>query len=247
MKELISIGRNILGHAKDVAPLLVVILFFQAIVLRQPLPDLPGIMLGLVLLVVGLGLFMRGLEIALFPAGESIGRALVRLGSRRWLFAFAFLVVSGTAMAEPALITVADRVAAAVAEAGLIADTQGAARLYAWGFRLCVALGVGSALVLGVLRTVKGWPLHRLLAAAVFAIALILPLAPTQFAAVALDAGPVTLSTITVPLVTALGIGLASSIAGRNPLKDGFGLVALTAILPALFVLAYGALAGALA
>ncbi len=247
MKELISIGRNILGHMKDVAPLLVVITFFQGAVLRQPLPDLPGIMLGLVLLVMGLGLFMRGLEIALFPAGESIGRALVRMGSLRWLFTFSFLVGFGTAMAEPALITVADRVAAAVVEAGMLADTPRAAQWYALGFRLSVAFGVGSALMLGVLRTVKGWALHGLLAAAVFAIALILPLAPAEFSAVALDAGPVTLSTITVPLVTALGIGLASSIAGRNPLSDGFGLVALTAILPAIFVLAYGALAGALA
>jgi hypothetical protein len=247
VKELISIGRNILGHMKDVAPLLVVIAFFQGAVLRQPLPDLPGILFGLVLLVVGLGLFMRGLEIALFPAGESIGRALVRMGSLRWLFIFSFLVGFGTAMAEPALITVADRVAFAVVEAGMISETPRGAQWYALGFRLSVALGVGSALMLGVLRTVKGWPLHRLLAGGVLVIALILPLAPTEFSAVALDAGPVTLSTITVPLVTALGIGLASSIAGRNPLTDGFGLVALTAILPALFVLAYGALAGALA
>lgn len=247
MNEFISIGRNILGHMRDVAPLVVVIAFFQGVVLRRPLPDLWDVLLGLVLLVIGLGLFMRGLEIALFPAGESIGHALVRLGSGTWLLVFSFLVGTGTVMAEPALIAVADRVAAAAAEAELLADTTSAKGWYALGFRFSVALGVGSALALGVLRTVKGWPLHRLLGGCVIALALTLPLASTEFAAVALDAGGVALSTITVPLVTALGIGLASSISGRSTLTDGFGLVALTAMIPAMFVLVYAVLTRGLA
>lgn len=247
MKEILALLRTIFGHMKDVVPLLAVIAFFQAVVLRAPLTDWPDVLLGVLLLVVGLGVFMRGLEIALFPAGEDLGRALVRLGSKTWLFVFAFLVGTGTVMAEPALITVADRVAMAAAESGLLADTKALMGWYALGFRLCIAVGVGSALVLGVLRIVKGWPLNRVLGGCVLALALALFWAPVEYAAIALDAGGVALSTITVPLVTALGIGLTSNIGGRNVLADGFGMVALTAMLPALFVLAYGSLTRGLA
>lgn len=247
LKELLCLARTILGHLKDVAPLLAVIVFFQAVVLRAPLPDWPDVLLGVLLLILGLGVFMRGLEIALFPAGESIGRALVHRGSKTWLFVFAFLVGTGTVMAEPALIVVADHVAMAAMESGLLADSADLMGWYALGFRLCIALGVGSALVLGVLRIVKGWPLNWILGGVVIALAIALVWAPVEYAAIALDAGGVALSTITVPLVTALGIGLSSSIGGRNALADGFGMVALTAVLPALFVLAYGALTRGLA
>ncbi|WP_429884524.1 DUF1538 family protein [Geoalkalibacter halelectricus] len=242
MRELASICRGILSHAVDVAPLVAVIVFFQAAVLRRPLPDTFDVLAGLLVLIIGLGLFMRGLEIALFPAGESIGHALARRGSRTWLFAFAFFVGTGTVMAEPALVAVAERVATAVVAAGLLADTPQARGWYALGFRLSIALGVGSALVLGVLRIAMGWPLHRLLGPCAAVVCLALILAPKEYSAVALDAGAVALSTISVPLVTALGIGLATSIRGRNALVEGFGLVALAALVPAALVLSYGAL-----
>jgi hypothetical protein len=232
------------AHARDVLPILGVIAFFQLVVLRQPLPGALQLVVGVAVLVMGLALFVRGLELALFPAGEGIGRALVSRGSVGWLFAFAFLVGFGTALAEPALIGMADRVAAAAADGGHIAATASAESGYAFGLRLAAALGVGTAFLLGVLRTVKGWPLQRVLGIVAVVASVAVGFAPGTFTAVAFDVGPVTLSTITVPLLLALGIGLASSISGRDPLMDGFGLVALAAMLPLLFVLAYAALAG---
>jgi hypothetical protein len=242
LRHLAALLRGILTHTRDVAPIVAVFAFFQLAVLRQPMPDLVERLGGLAVLILGLALFMRGLELALFPAGEGIARALARRGSLPWLVAFSFLLGFGTAMAEPALIAIAGHAAHAAAQAGLIADSPQAHSAYALALRLAVALGVGAALVLGVLRTVKGWPVHWLLAGGVLGVAVVLAMMPTDFAAIALDSGGVTLSTISVPLITALGVGLASSIRGRSPLPDGFGLVALTAMLPILFVVAYGAL-----
>jgi hypothetical protein len=237
-----ALVRGVLVQAKEVLPIVGVVVFFQTVVVGQPLAELVAKLGGLALLIAGLAFFVRGLELALFPAGESIGQELVRRGSLFWLFTFAFAIGFGSALAEPALIAVANQAAVTAAQAGYIADTEGAHRAYALGLRLSVSLGVGAGLMLGVLRTVKGWPVQYLLALAVVAITLLMPIAPRDMFGVALDSGGLTLSTLTVPLITALGVGLAASIGGRNPMVDGFGLVAFAAVVPVLFVLGFGIL-----
>ena len=229
-----------LGSLRDLAPIVAVIGFFQAVVVQQPLPEVGAILSGAILVVLGLTFFIRGLEMGLFPLGESMARAFARKGSAFWLFAFAFALGFGTTVAEPALVAVADKAAETVATAGVIENTAGAREQYALGLRYVVALAVGSAVLLGVLRILKGWPLHYLVITGYALVLTLTSIAPKSIIGIAYDAGGVTTSTITVPLVTALGVGLASSIEGRNPVLDGFGIIALASVMPILFVLAYG-------
>lgn len=239
----LSFGRLILGTLRDLTPIILVIAFFQIVVLDQPFPDLEAVLSGLLLVMIGLALFIQGLEMGLFPLGESIAVAFARKGSLAWLLIFAFALGFGATVAEPALIAVAGEAAAAAAQVGLIVNDAAALSDYAAGLRYTVALSVGVALVLGVFRIIKGWPIHYFLIGGYLLVALITGFAPPEFVGIAYDAGGVTTSTVTVPLVTALGVGLASSIRGRNPLTDGFGLIAFASLMPMIFVLIYGMVA----
>ncbi len=237
---ILSFGRLILDTLKDLAPIILVIAFFQIVVLKQPFPDLERVVGGLVLVMLGLALFVRGLQMGLFPLGEAMAGAFARKGSLMWLFAFAFALGFGTTVAEPALIAVAAEAARAAADAGVLADDDAARATYALGLRYTVAVAVGVALVLGVFRIVKGWPIHHFIIGGYLMVVAMTVFAPEEIVGIAYDSGGVTTSTVTVPLVAALGVGLASVIGGRNPLADGFGLIAFASLVPILFVLAFG-------
>jgi len=228
--------------AQDLAPIVLVIGFFQLVVLQQPIPNMGEIMVGTLLVVVGLTLFVRGLEMGLFPIGESMAYDFSRKGSLLWLLAFAFLLGFGTTVAEPALIAVADEAAEVAANGGVIAATDEARDNYALGLRLTVAVSVGLAILIGVLRILRGWPIQYLIIGGYLGVVAMTAFAPDSIIGIAYDSGGVTTSTITVPLVTALGVGLASSIRGRNPMIDGFGLIAFASLTPMIFVMAYGML-----
>lgn len=226
----------------DLAPVLGVVLVFQVLVIRQPLPDIWGLVTGTILTVLGLTFFVRGLELALFPLGESMAYAFARKGSLFWLLLFAFALGFATTVAEPALIAVADKAAEVAAEGGLVEADEMARQQYSLGLRLSVGLAVGVALVIGVIRIIKGWPLHWLMVCGYIVVMAVTLVAPPEIIGVAYDSGGVTTSTITVPLVTALGVGLAHSVEGRNPLLDGFGLIAFASLTPMIFVMLYGVL-----
>jgi hypothetical protein len=239
-RTLLAFVRPLLGSARDLLPIVVVIGVFQAVVFQQPLANIGQLASGLGLVVVGLTLFIVGLEIGLFPLGEQMARDFARKGSVPWLIAFAFALGFGTTFAEPALIAVAGK-AADLAVLDQTGDAVEAIRRhYVLTLRTTVATAVGCALVLGVLRIVMGWPIHYLIMAGYGLVMVLTPFAPSEIVAVAYDAGGVTTSTITVPLTAALGVGLASSIKGRNPLLDGFGLIAFASVTPIIFVLILG-------
>lgn len=229
---------------RDLLPIVFVVAFFQLAVLQQPLPDFLNILTGLLLVVLGLTFFIIGLEMSLFPIGETMANALARKGSVFWLMAFAFCLGFGTTVAEPALIAVADEAAEVAAEAGAILATPQALEGYSSGLRYTVAFSVGFAIVLGVLRIIKGWPIHRIIIAGYILVITITFFAPKEIIGIAYDSGGVTTSTITVPLVTALGVGLSSAIKGRNPMIDGFGLIAFASLTPMIFVMIYGIVTG---
>ncbi len=224
----------------DLLPIILVIAFFQIVVIRQPLPNLVEILVGAVLVVIGLSMFVEGLEMALFPIGEGMAQALTRKGSLFWLLTFAFALGFSTTVAEPALIAIAREAANIAKSGGLIADNPGAIAGYALGLRLTVAFSVGFSILLGVLRILRNWPLHYLIIGGYIVVMGMTIFAPQEIIGIAYDAGGVTTSTITVPLVTALGVGLATIIRGRNPLIDGFGLIAFASLLPMIFVMGYG-------
>ncbi|MEE4379433.1 MAG: DUF1538 domain-containing protein [Candidatus Competibacteraceae bacterium] len=239
-KSLFGLFQALLGSVRDLLPIMLVIVFFQFFVLQQPLPNLPDLLVGTVLVILGLTFFVFGLEMGLFPIGESMAYAFARKGSLVWLLLFAFALGFGTTVAEPALIAVADEAAKVAAQGGVIAMDTASQEGYAWGLRLTVALSVGCAIVLGVFRILKGWPIHWMIMVGYVGVLIMTMFAPEEIISIAYDSGGVTTSTITVPLVTALGVGLASAIRGRNPLIDGFGLIAFASLLPMIFVMAYG-------
>ncbi len=232
----------LLGSLRDLAPILLVITFFQLAVIGQPLPNLLDMLLGALLVVIGLTLFVQGLELGLFPLGGAMAHAFARKGSLAWMLAFAFALGFGTTVAEPALIAVAGEAAEVAAAGGLIAQDQKAMDDYARGLRYTVALSVGVAIALGVLRIIRGWPVHYLIIGGYIGVIVMTLFAPEEIIGIAYDSGGVTTSTITVPLVTALGVGLAASIKGRNPMVDGFGLIAFASLTPMIFVMGYGML-----
>jgi hypothetical protein len=242
MERLKVAIQPLLGSARDLAPIVVVISFFQLVVLRQPIDNLGTLLGGLFFVLCGLALFVRGLELGLFPIGESMAHSFARKGSLFWLILFGFALGFGTTVAEPALIAVSAEAATVAAEAGAIENSTGAQESYAIGLRLTVALAVGFAIVLGIIRILRGWPLHLIIAGGYVIVVLLTMVAPEEIIGIAYDSGGVTTSTITVPLVTALGVGLSSSIKGRNPLTDGFGLIAFASLTPIIFVLGYGSL-----
>lgn len=240
--QLLGFLRSVRGSVRDLTPIIGVIAFFQFLVLRQPLPDPLGLVMGTLLVVLGLTFFVYGLELGLFPIGQSLAGAFARKGSLTWLLVFAFALGFGTTVAEPALIAVADEAAAVMAEGGIVPDNDDARLRYALGLRLTVAFAVGLAIVLGVFRILKGWPIHLMIMVGYLMVVVMTSVAPREIIGIAYDSGGVTTSTITVPLVAALGIGLASQIRGRNPVVDGFGLIAFASLTPMIFVMGYGML-----
>jgi hypothetical protein len=237
---MVALFRSMLGSLRDLLPIILVIAFFQLVVLQQPIPDFFGLLVGLLCVMLGLTFFIFGLEMGLFPIGETMAYAFARKGSVFWLLAFAFALGFGTTIAEPALIAVAAEAATVAAQGGMIVNDETARASYASGLRLTVAFAVGLAIVLGVLRILKGWSIQWMIIGGYLLVVIMTMLAPQEIIGIAYDSGGVTTSTITVPLVTALGVGLASAIEGRNPMIDGFGLIAFASLTPIIFVMAYG-------
>ena len=232
--------------ALDVAPIAGILLFFQVVLLRRPLPNLRKLVAGFICVLAGLALFLVGLEQALFPIGETMASQLTSpdtLGSTAaegapdwrayWLvYAFAAAIGFATTVAEPSLIAVA-----------LKAETVSGGAVRAWGLRIAVAVGVAIGVALGCFRIVTGTPLPwYIMVAYVIVIALTFRSVRT-IVPLAYDSGGVTTSTVTVPVVAALGLGLAASIPGRSPLIDGFGLIAFASVFPIMTVLGYAIVA----
>lgn len=235
-----ALGRDLRDSLRDLAPIVVVIAVFELLVLRQPVSTLAPLAGGVVLVVIGLTLFIYGLKLALFPVGENLAHALARKGSVFWLIAFAFALGFGTTVAEPALIAVAAEAGQIAAAAGVIEASPESQSRYAGGLRITVAVAVGVALILGVMRIIAGWSLPAMIIGGYVLVVAMTMFAPPDIVGIAYDSGGVTTSTVTVPLVAALGVGLASSLHGRNPMLDGFGLIAFASLTPILFVMGYG-------
>lgn len=239
-KTLRRLILSMLGSIRDLLPILIVILFFQFFVLKQPLPNITQLLIGVFFVILGLTFFIHGLEQGLFPIGESMAHALAKKGSVTWLIIFAFALGFGTTVAEPALIAVSAEAADVAAAGNMIEPTDKSKNNYAKGLRYTVAFSVGLAIVIGVIRIIKGWPIQWFIIGGYLLVVIMTIFAPREIIGIAYDSGGVTTSTITVPLVTALGVGLASSIKGRNPMIDGFGLIAFASLTPMIFVMAYG-------
>jgi len=214
---------------KDLLPIIVVISFFQLFILQSVPENLSSILIGLVIVAVGLAVFIQGLEVGIFPIGESLARDFAKKGSLFWLLLFSFLIGFSTTIAEPALIAIANK-------AALISD----GRIDAWTLRLSVALSVGFAIALGSFRIIVGHPIQYYIITGYVLVVSLTFFVPVEIVGLAYDSGGVTTSTVTVPLVAALGVGLASSIRGRNPVIDGFGLIAFASLTPMIFVQVYG-------
>jgi hypothetical protein len=241
-KFLRTLWKHIAGSVRDLAPIVIVIGFFQYFILQQPLDNALALLSGAILVLLGLTMFVYGLELALFPIGESLAYALARKGSVFWLLTFAFLLGFGTTVAEPALTAVANEAAQVAAGAGAIGDTDEAKSRYVLGLRITVALSVGTALLVGVLRILLGWSLPLLIISGYVMVIAMTAIAPPEIVGIAYDSGGVTTSTVTVPLVAALGVGMASSLRDRNPMTDGFGLIAFASLTPMIFVMGYGSI-----
>lgn len=240
MTSLKAVSKSLFDSLRDLLPIIVVIGFFQFAILQQPIPNFGEIAIGVAFVVIGLTLFVQGLNMGLFPIGETMAHAFAKKGSLTWLLIFAFALGFGTTVAEPALIAVAGEAANVAALGNMIENTESSMASYAFGLRMTVAVSVGFAIVVGVFRIVKGWPIQYLIIGGYIAVVVMTFFAPKEIIGIAYDSGGVTTSTITVPLVTALGVGLASSIKGRNPMIDGFGLIAFASLTPMIFVMAYG-------
>lgn len=237
-----AILKRLWEAARDLLPLVLVITAFQLLVMRQPFPDVVELLVGALFVVLGLMLFVQGLEMGLFPLGETMAHAFSRKGSLAWLLVFGFLLGFSTTVAEPALIAIAGKAADVAAAGEYIPAALESRATYALQLRLTVALSVGAAVVLGIFRILRGWPVQFLIIGGYAVIMLLTFVAPEAIVGIAFDSGGVTTSTVTVPLVTALGVGLATSIRGRNPLLDGFGMIALASMTPMIFVMLLGIL-----
>ena len=237
IKESMKIfGGDLKNSFQDLMPIILVVTFFQ-IAIIQTMPDnLTSIIIGLTIVAVGLALFIRGLELGIFPIGENLATDFAKKGSIFWLLLFAFTIGFSTTVAEPALIAIAEKAAS-------ISD----GKVDAFFLRMTVALSVGFAIALGTLRILLGHPIHYYIITGYILVVTVTFFAPPEIIGLAYDSGGVTTSTVTVPLVAALGIGLASSIKGRNPVIDGFGLIAFASLTPMIFVQVYGIIVYAMA
>lgn len=214
---------------KDVTPILVVIFFFQYAIIKKQVPNLPRIVFGIVLVILGLYAFIVGLEMGLFPIGETMALQLTERDNQLLIYLFAFLIGFSTTMAEPALLAIAHKV-----------QDISAGKINQLVLRIAVALGVAIGIALGAYRIVAGDPIHYYIIAGYTIVIILTWLAPRYIIPIAYDSGGVTTSTVTVPLVAALGLGLATNIEGRSPLIDGFGLIAFASLFPMITVMAYG-------
>nr|WP_309496011.1 DUF1538 domain-containing protein [Sulfurovum sp.] len=230
MKESLHIFYGDLKNSfKDLLPIIIVVALFQGVIIRTVPDNITSIVIGLTIVAVGLALFIRGLELGIFPIGEGLAVDFAKKGSVFWLLLFAFTIGFSTTVAEPALIAIADK--AALISNGLVD---------AFWLRMTVALSVGFAIALGTLRILLGHPIAYYIITGYILVVVVTFFAPREIIGLAYDSGGVTTSTVTVPLVAALGIGLASSIKGRNPAIDGFGLIAFASLTPMIFVQIYG-------
>lgn len=224
----------------DILPILIVVTFFQLFVIKQPFPDLTATITGLLFVLAGLFLFIQGLEIGLFPLGEKMAFQFADKGNIWWLLFFGFAIGFSTTIAEPALIAIAAKAGKIAAQGNAIPDTQESIAGFTFGLRITVALSVGIAISVGVLRIIKGWPIQWFIITGYICVTALTAYAPKEIIGIAYDSGGITTSTITVPLVAALGVGLATSIRGRSPILDGFGLIAFASLTPIFFVMLYG-------
>lgn len=214
---------------RDLLPIVIVILFFQIAVLQNIPDNWIATTIGMIIVGFGLAIFLQGLEIGIFPVGESLAKDFANKNSTFLVLTFGFMIGFGTTIAEPALSVIAQK-AATISSGRIDADI----------LRFVVAISVGLAILLGVYRIIKGHPIHYYIIAGYIAVVTVTFAAPAEIIGLAYDLGGVTTSTVTVPLVAALGIGLASSIKGRNPVIDGFGLIAFASLTPMIFVQIYG-------
>ncbi len=222
---------TLLHAARNLLPIVVVVGVFQFAVLQQMPEGLGSMVLGLLIVVLGVALFLQGLEMGIFPIGKSLSDELAEKGSLVWLMVFGFFIGFSAVIAEPALIAVAEQ-----------AETISEGRIDPWVLRVLVASSVGAVVAVGVLRIILGWPLHWMMIGGYLTVVLVTFFAPEEIVGLAYDSGGVTTNIVTVPLIAALGLGLAASIRGRNPLIDGFGLVALAVMVPMITVQLYGVL-----
>lgn len=247
MDILTSLARTALHTVWDVLPIAAILFGFQLFVLRRPIPHPKRTLLGFAYVLVGLALFLEGLESALFPLGKLMAAqltdpafihgsadALARAPYWRdylWVYAFAAAIGFATTLAEPALIAVAMK-----------ASQVSGGTITVWGLRIAVAIGVAVGIALGTWRIVSGTPLHWYIIAGYIVVVIQTAYAPKMIIPLAYDSGGVTTSTVTVPLVAALGLGLASTIPGRSPVLDGFGLIAFASLFPMITVMGYAQL-----
>ncbi len=229
MNSLKLVAKLLSDSFKDLLPIILVIAFFQIFILQQVPKDLISILIGLLIVAIGLTVFIQGLEFGIFPIGESLAHEFASKGSVIWLLIFAFAIGFSTTVAEPALIAIAKK-AQLISGGRIDSDT----------LRLTVALSVGCAIALGSWRIITGHPIHLYIITGYVIVILFTFFVPVEIVGLAYDSGGVTTSTVTVPLVAALGVGLASSIRGRNPVIDGFGLIAFASLTPMIFVQGYG-------
>jgi len=214
---------------RDLLPIILVIVFFQLAIIQTVPDNWLSTTIGLAIVGVGLAVFLLGLEVGVFPVGEGLAADFAHKGSTAWIVIFAFMIGFGTTVAEPALLVIADKAA------GISAG-----RIDAFILRMVVAFSVGFAIVVGVWRIIKGHPIHYYIITGYILVVAATFFSPKEIVGLAFDLGGVTTSTVTVPLVAALGIGLASTIKGRNPVLDGFGLIAFASLTPMIFVQFYG-------
>jgi hypothetical protein len=248
MDLIVNALQFVFASAIDVLPIAIFLFAFQRLVIGTPLANGRQIVVGFVFVVIGLGLFLDGLEETLFPLGKLMAQqltdpAFLHAAAGKvtadlvwqdyyWVYLFALAIGFSTTLAEPALIAVSMK-----------ANTVSGGAIGVWGLRVAVAIGVGVGVSLGCYRIITGLPLHYFVAAGYFVVILQTVIAPKMIVPLAYDSGGVTTSTVTVPLVTALGLGLSEAVPGRSALLDGFGLVAFASLFPIISVLAYGQLA----
>ncbi len=244
LQWFIDFGGVLLSTVRDVLPIIAILLGFQIFVLRKAIPNLRRVIIGFAYVVVGLALFLQGLEQALFPLGRLMAEQLtnpefiynglenfsgtIHWQDYKWVYIFAVAIGFSTTIAEPSLMAVAIK-----------ANEVSGGSIGVWGLRIAVAIGVAVGIGLGSFRIVTGYPLHWFIISGYFVVVIQTFFAPKMIVPLAYDSGGVTTSTVTVPLVAALGLGLAETVPGRNPLMDGFGLIAFASLFPIIAVMAY--------
>jgi len=240
---------TLIATLRDVVPIAVVLFGFQLVVLRRPIPHFRRVIMGFLYVLIGLAFFLEGLELALFPLGKLMAAQLtdpaflfgdgapmdpsnIDWASYGWVYLFALAIGFSTTIAEPSLLAVAIK-----------AHEVSGGGIGVWGLRVAVAIGVALGIALGVFRIITGTPLHWYIMAGYMVVVIQTMFAPRAIVALAYDSGGVTTSTVTVPLVAALGLGLASTVPGRSAALDGFGLIAFASLFPIISVIAYAQLA----